>query len=128
MGASKGERFTFLDVSETLWSQDMGDPRTHQLDTASSRSTEQSDGPHSHVERGSPSKFTPKLFGNFVWKFQLKFPKEVSLRNGKEVGTYSLLQTQSERHTRACVRYEVIVCFVRGKLRSDNKYVLFSIS
>ncbi|KAF9048580.1 hypothetical protein BJ165DRAFT_1343134 [Panaeolus papilionaceus] len=110
MGASKGERFTFLDVSETLWSQDMGDPRTHQLDTASSRSTEQSDGPHSH-----------KLFGNFVWKFQLKFPKEVSLRNGKEVGTYSLLQTQSERHTRACVRYEVIVCFVRGKLRSDNK-------
>ncbi|PPR02623.1 hypothetical protein CVT24_002194 [Panaeolus cyanescens] len=116
MGVVKGERFKFLELSQTLWSREMGDP--HQL---GSRSPQDEGQPDLTGAQEAPIKYTQKLMGQFSWKFDFKLPKEVSLRNGKEMGTFRLPQTQSERYTRACVQYEVSVRFIRGRMRSDNK-------
>ncbi|KAK7033273.1 hypothetical protein R3P38DRAFT_3504025 [Favolaschia claudopus] len=89
---------TFIDVTNTLWSRSMGDPRNPSSD-------------------GSNSKWNEKLKGNYVWPFSVSLPPTITI--GSEV--YRLPESFSERHTRAQIEYEVSVKFMRGKLRSDHR-------
>ncbi|KAF8150705.1 hypothetical protein B0H34DRAFT_729909 [Crassisporium funariophilum] len=113
-GAGPGEQLTFVDVSRTLWSQTMGEPRSASIGEESN--------PESPIT--SPSdRFTSKLQGDFLWDFCLELPKEVVKQIGQQQvpQVYRLPQTFAERHTRATVTYQLCVRIVRNKFRTDHK-------
>nr|GAT45278.1 predicted protein [Mycena chlorophos] len=97
-GPLPSDMFTFLDVSQTLWSKAMGDP----------------------LSPGG-SKWTKDLKGKYQWPFSLPIQPTVSL-SGQE---FRLPESFSERHTRAQVEYEVCVKIMRPKLRADHRLSTF---
>ena len=110
---SAREKLTFVEVSSTLWSPVMGNPRLSSI-TGSN--------PDVNV-----AKFTSKLEGEYTWDFSLDLPKEVVVSSGphsNERQAFSLPQTFYEHHTRVRIAYEVAVRIVRGKLRVDHRSVV----
>lgn len=112
-GPSSIENFTFVNVSSTLWSPVMGNPR---LLSVSDSATD---------TNPSTAKFTNKLEGEYTWDFSLDLPKEVIIPYGRrnEPHVFTLPQTFYERHSRVSVAYEVAIRIVRGKLKEDHRSV-----
>ncbi|KAF9533876.1 hypothetical protein CPB83DRAFT_804836 [Crepidotus variabilis] len=140
-GLNQGEQLCFINISETLWSQSMGDPRL-----AASRYSPEctgrkaSFGQHLTVSpktQGdlSPSssrstsktsaKFAGKIpAGEYFWDFSIDLPKEVLLpaTPGGKPQLFHPPQSFNERHTRASVIYEVLVKFGRTSIfLSDHR-------
>lgn len=110
-GTYSSEQLTFFEVSQTVWSKSMGDPRYPDL--------------HSSAENTSSTSVTDKLHGTFTWSFSLEIPREVVLVSKATRGeprVYRPPESFSERHGRASVRYEICVRFVRGYFRSDDRW------
>ncbi|KAF8802490.1 hypothetical protein BYT27DRAFT_7172935 [Phlegmacium glaucopus] len=112
-GASAVEKLTFVNVSSTLWSPIMGNPRSLSISDSATGSNSGT----------STARFTSKLEGEYSWDFSLDLPKEVVVPSGlrNDLHIFSLPQTFYERHTRVKVTYEVVVRIVRGKLRTDHR-------
>ncbi|KAL1752990.1 hypothetical protein FB107DRAFT_250429 [Schizophyllum commune] len=91
--------FTFLDVSTTLWSREMGDPRGE----------------------GSQSLSATKLHGIHTWPFAIPLPRAVTLPVGSppRERQYQLPANFWERHEPVRVRYYVILQVGRGRWRGD---------
>ncbi|KAF7424449.1 hypothetical protein PC9H_009756 [Pleurotus ostreatus] len=101
-GANPGESFTFLEIPVTLWSKALGEAN-----------------PAGDIRQESSG----KLLGTYSWPFHVDIPKQVTLPIGSygSSQTYTLPQTFLERHTRAGIKYDVIVRISRGKLRVNSK-------
>lgn len=127
-GADPTQHQTFLEVVQHVWSaedslpsRDLGpsnptSPTTPNWSSASSSSGDtglppQGNGRHQH--------------GGYFWNFAVHMPREVSVPYGKnkQLGTFALPETFIDRLSRASIAYEVSVRFMRGKWRSDYRYV-----
>lgn len=106
------EKLIFVDVSSTLWSPTMGNPRILSSATGANPPT-------------STATFTGKLEGEYIWDFTLDLPKEVVMPCGfhNKPRVFTLPQSFHERQTKVSIAYEVVVRVVRGKLRADHRYV-----
>jgi hypothetical protein len=63
-----------------------------------------------------------KLSGVQHWPFSIALPKQVFLSgNDKSELSYPLPHTFLERHTRASIRYDLMVYIARSKLRQNSK-------
>ncbi|KAJ7707529.1 hypothetical protein B0H17DRAFT_520623 [Mycena rosella] len=104
-GATPSEMMSFIDLSTTLWSRSMGDPR------------QPGDG------NTAQHKWNQRLKGKYVWPFSISLPPTVCIPGafGGQDEVFRLPQTFFERHTRAQIEYEVVVRFTRTKLRSDHR-------
>ncbi|KAJ7261798.1 hypothetical protein B0H12DRAFT_1322015 [Mycena haematopus] len=99
-GATPSEMVPFIDLSTTLWSRSVGDPRNPT-----------SDG----------NKWSEKLKGKYIWPFSISLPPTVSLPFVGRNEVFRLPETFFERHTRGQIEYEIAVRFTRAKLRSDHR-------
>ncbi|KAF8896104.1 hypothetical protein BD779DRAFT_1667956 [Infundibulicybe gibba] len=102
-GANPGEQFTFVELSETLWTQAMGDPR--------------------NPAASGGDKFSGKLLGDYNWNFSLKIPQETVVNRREGPRVFKLPQTFAERHTRPSIQYNISARLSRGKLRTDYRRV-----
>ncbi|KAL1689506.1 hypothetical protein GGG16DRAFT_57619 [Schizophyllum commune] len=91
--------FTFLDISTTPWSREMGDPRGE----------------------GSHGSSAFKLHGTHTWPFAIPLPRAVTLPVGSppRERRYALPANFWERHEPVRVRYYVILQVGRGRWRGD---------
>lgn len=97
----EGQEGTFLDQSQTIWSQALGDPKT----------------PSSDHE---VHPYTDKLHGQYSWPFKLAIPRQATGKTPTgETSTYNLPATFSEGGAGVTVRYEMHVHIRRGKLHRD---------
>jgi len=112
-GQSAVEKFTFVEVSSTLWSTTMGNRR---LESVGNSATGSDPGMIT-------GEFTSKLEGEYIWDFSLNLPKEIIVPSGlhNEPQVFNLPQTFYERHTRVRIVYEVALRIVRRKLRADPR-------
>lgn len=116
--ATNANPFTFWELSHTLWSTDMGDPRGQQ----------QSGSPAHSQSIGERAKYTGKLIGAYVWPFAIALPStcNISLRPKQPPVTLNLPPSFSERGAAQFINYEINVRIRRGTLRIDSKYVIFN--
>lgn len=141
-GLNAEEQLYFINISETLWSQAMGDPRelaTRYSPECSGLTTESTQclsvtpvsqelSPLSSRSTQSTSFNTKIPAGEYIWDFSIDLPKEVLLpaSPGGKPQLYQPPQSFNERHTRASVIYEVMMKFGRNSiLWSDYRYVGF---
>lgn len=77
----------------------------------------------------SPSQGTTanKLFGHCVWPLSIPLPRTVAVPTGSgETRTCRLPETFLEQNTRVSVQYDLTINISRGRLRSDNRFVLLT--
>lgn len=105
-GSAPGGTTAFLDLSETLWSKTMGDPR--------------------NPEGSSAQKWGEKLQGDYCWPFSIELPRDVTLvaKNRPSGDVFRLPQTFLERFSKAGIQYKLEVRFTRSRLKIDNMWVL----
>ncbi|TRM58288.1 hypothetical protein BD626DRAFT_186645 [Schizophyllum amplum] len=91
--------FTFLDVSATPWTREMGDPRGEAV----------------------AGQWNGKLRGTYEWPFAVRLPRAVVLPVGTppRERTYALPAGFWERHEPVRVRYHVVLHVARGAFRSN---------
>lgn len=97
------EEVVLFDIPNTMWSKDLAEAATN------------------------PSFSHKKLSGTYSWPFSITIPEKVLFAGGStnrsapETTDYILPQTYNERILAAGIKYEVILCIGRGKLKTDHK-------
>ncbi|KAG6812366.1 hypothetical protein H0H92_003177 [Tricholoma furcatifolium] len=84
--------FTFLDISQTLWS--------------------------GKTEKTGHRK---KLFGSYQWPFTITLPQEVLIPAGQKFETFRLPESFSERHVRDSIMYTLSLRLIQGRFRLDDR-------
>lgn len=97
----QGREGFFLDHSEVIWSQSMGDPKTPE-------------------ESSNTEKYTEKLHGQYSWPFKIAIPHQVPGKSSA-AQLFSLPATFSERATRVGIHYEMHINVRRTKLRANSQ-------
>lgn len=94
----------FLDHSQTIWSQAMGDPKVP-------------------AESSNIDKYTEKLHGEYSWPFKIPIPRKVTGKSSASTATqtFRLPAAFSERHTKVGVHYEMHIDIRRSTFRVDSK-------
>lgn len=131
----------FIEISQPVWSQAMGDPRdsaqnfrtrTNASNSSTARRTSNgpssatignNSSPNSPISRaavGLPPKFTDSLpEGDYVWDFSIELLKEIAHNNSQ---VSRLPQTFNEATTGATIEYDVWAKFHRNNLvKNDPK-------
>lgn len=101
----EGQEGRFLDHSEIIWSQAMGDPKTP-------------------TETSDVKIYTEKLHGRYSWPFKVAIPRQVSGRRSPNaaIQMFSLPATFSERGaTRVGIYYEMHIDIRRTKFRANSQ-------
>ncbi|CAL1710189.1 unnamed protein product [Somion occarium] len=102
MTTSATDVYSFLLISQDLWTKAMGDP--------------------SPTAQSSSSKFSGKLRGDYSWPFSFTIPAHVTLANQSGTQeTWRIPPSFSERLTRVHIQYQLICHLRRGKFRIDSK-------
>src|SRR5690606_22187449 len=105
-GSGSHDCFTFLHQTLPIWAKSLDSPR---------------------VPSPSEGASSTKLLGHCVWPLSIPIPRTVELPSGAgDVRSYRLPETFLERYTKVSVQYDLQIIISRGKLRSDNVYVLAS--
>lgn len=94
----------FLDHSQVIWSQAMGDPKAP-------------------TESSNIEKYTEKLNGKYSWPFKVPIPREIAGKSSTSsaMQTFKLPATFSERHAKVGVHYEIRIHVRRSTFRADSK-------
>lgn len=106
-------RFSFVDVTQELWSHARGDPSS----------------PPSTSEKGTiigdnPKPFKGKLVGKYSWPFSLVLPHKVELPVHGEMKSFSLPSPLYERWARCDIVYRIAVRIAyNSMLRPDHVWV-----
>lgn len=91
--------YTFLTLSQQLWSVEMGDPAPH---------------------RGTT--FSGRLIGDYQWPFSFSVPPNVEFNNASgNREMYRVPPSFSERLTRVHIQYQLIARIRRGRFRIDSQ-------
>ena len=106
---SAAQRFTFVEVAETLWSSKRGLPGAEILDESSRPGS----GQRSEEYRG-------KLRGMFTFPFSLTLPASVTISDHGPKETYYIPSTFKDRAV--SVNYKLVATVTRGRFTAEHLY------
>lgn len=103
-GSQIDDCFVFLNLTQPIWAKSKETPR---------------------IPSPSEGASSTKLIGHCVWPLSIPLPRTATVPSGSgEMRSFRLPETFLERNTRVSVQYDLTINILRGKLRTDNRFVL----
>lgn len=116
-----------MDIKQTIWSSADGVPsRTVDMSYPSASLASRTFSSSTSSNSGGADPFEPSVrHRGHSWDFSVTLPSEVSVTYGrsKQMGTFSLPETFTERLGRASIAYEISVLYSKGKWQTDYRCV-----
>lgn len=118
--ATNAPLFTFWDLTQTLWSNEMGDPRGPNASGSNYAGPSSSTSALSQI---SLTKHQSKLHGSYCWPFSITLPPkcDIAARSKQPPTPVRLPPSFSEKGAAQFINYEINVRIRRGPLRIDSK-------